>query len=61
MSGRHPFRNLTKDFSPERSQQIEAMKDELRTDILSRLAENQPRGNPKDALGDTLSHETDPS
>ena len=29
MSGRHPFNELTKDFTPERRQRIEAMKSEL--------------------------------
>ena len=29
MSGRHPFSELTKDFTPERRQRIEAMKSEL--------------------------------
>ena len=29
MSGRHPFKELTKDFTPERRQRIEAMKSEL--------------------------------
>ena len=29
MSGRHPFRGLTKDFAPERRGRIEAMKQEL--------------------------------
>ena len=29
MSGRHSFRELTKDFSPERRQRIEAIKEEL--------------------------------
>ena len=29
MSGRHPFNELTKDFTPERRQRIEAMKIEL--------------------------------
>ena len=53
--------NLTKDFTPEQRQQIEAMKVDLRADILSRLAENQPRGNARDALRDTLASESDPS
>ena len=61
MSGRHPFSKLIEDFTPEERQQIEAMKAELRADILSRLAENQPRENAKDTLTDTLAHETDPS
>ena len=29
MSGRHPFRELTKDFAPERRRRIDAMKQEL--------------------------------
>ena len=29
MSGRHPFSGLTKDFTPERRQRIEALKNEL--------------------------------
>ena len=29
MSGRHPFHELTKDFTPERRQRIEAIKSEL--------------------------------
>ena len=29
MSGRHPYSELTKDFTPERRQRIEAMKNEL--------------------------------
>ena len=29
MSGRHPFRELTKDFAPERRRRIAAMKQEL--------------------------------
>ena len=29
MSGRHPFRELTKDFAPERRRRISAMKQEL--------------------------------
>ena len=29
MSGRHPFHELTKDFTPERCQRIEAIKSEL--------------------------------
>ena len=29
MSGRHPFRELTKDFTPERRQRIDAIKSEL--------------------------------
>ena len=29
MSGRHPFSDLTKDFTPERRQRIEALKGEL--------------------------------
>ena len=29
MSGRHPFSELTKDFTPERRRRIEAMKSEL--------------------------------
>ena len=29
MSGRHPFHELTKDFTPERRQSIEAIKSEL--------------------------------
>ncbi len=33
MSGHHPFSKLTKDFTPERRQRIEAMKAELRADI----------------------------
>ena len=61
MSGRHPFSKLIKDFTPEERRQIEAMKAELRADILLRLAEDPPSGNTKDALGDTLAHETDPS
>ena len=33
MSGRHPFSELTKDFTPERRQRIEAKKAELRAAI----------------------------
>ena len=29
MSGRHPFSKLTKDFTPERRQRVDAMKSEL--------------------------------
>ena len=29
MSGRHPFNELTKDFTPERRQRIEAMRNKL--------------------------------
>ena len=29
MSGRHPFSNLTKDFTPERRKRIDAIKSEL--------------------------------
>ena len=29
MSGRHPFSELTKDFTPERRQRVDAMKSEL--------------------------------
>ena len=29
MSGRHPFSELTKDFTPERRQRIEALKGEM--------------------------------
>ena len=29
MSGRHPFRELTKDFAPERRRRLDAMKQEL--------------------------------
>ena len=29
MSGRHPFSELTKDFTPERRQRIDAIKSEL--------------------------------
>ena len=61
MSGRHPFSKLIEDFTPEERQQIEAMKAELRADILSRLAENQPMGNARDDLKDTLTHRIDPS
>lgn len=61
MSGRHPFSKLIKDFTPEERQQIEAMKAELRADILSRLAKNPPGENARDDLKDTLAHRTDPS
>lgn len=33
MSGRHPFRELTKDFSPDRRRRVEAMKAELRAEM----------------------------
>ena len=61
MSGRHPFSKLIKDFTPEERQQIEAMKTELRADILSRLAKNPPGENARGDLKDTLAHRTDSS
>ena len=33
MSGRHPFSELTKDFTPERRQSIKAMKDEMKASM----------------------------
>ena len=33
MSGRHPFSELTKDFTPERRQRIETMKSELAAEM----------------------------
>ena len=33
MSGRHPFSELTKDFTPERRRRIDAMKRELLTEM----------------------------
>ena len=33
MSGRHPFSELTKDFTPERRQRIEALKGEMLTEM----------------------------
>lgn len=38
MSGHHPFRNLTKHFTPEDWKIIEEMKAELRADIERRIA-----------------------
>ncbi len=39
MNGRHPFNELTKDFTPERRQRIEAMKNKLLAEIpLHRVA-----------------------
>ena len=34
MSGRHPFENLTRDFSPERRARVDARKVELREAML---------------------------
>ena len=34
MSGRHPFRELTKDLTPERRRSIEAMKDEMKASMV---------------------------
>ena len=58
MSGRHPFDGLTKDFTPERRQRIEALKNELivemplhelrwaraltQLDLVDKLKVNQP-------------------
>ena len=33
MSGRHPFRELTKDFTPERRRRVDAIKRELRSEM----------------------------
>ncbi len=33
MSGHHPFRELTKDFSPERRRRVDALKAELRAEM----------------------------
>ena len=33
MSGRHPFRELTKDFAPERRRRVDAVKHELRSEM----------------------------
>ena len=38
MSGHHPFSNLTKDFTPEDWQRINAITDKLRADIERREA-----------------------
>ena len=53
MSGRRPFSKLTKDFTPERRQRIEAKKAELRTAMpLHELRQAQVMT--QKALGETL-------
>ena len=41
MSGRHPFRELTKDMTPDRRRRIDAMKREL-------VAPSKPAETPRD-------------
>ena len=53
MSGRHPFHDLTKDFTPERRAHVEARKEEFRAAMpLHEL--RQARAMTQKAVGDVL-------
>ena len=42
MSGRRPFSELTKDFTPERRRRIDAMKDEMKASMAVLLKFRMP-------------------
>ena len=56
MSGRHPFSELTKDFTPERRQRIDDIKSELLAEMplheLRRGARVDPAGHGEDVEGE---------